>query len=111
MLRQAITGASTDVLTAPERSWLAAHPRIVLEVGADWAPWAIPAGNGRLAGYAVDHLQLLETKLGIKIELRAGPWHEMVQAAEAGRLDGLTLAAALPWETWDRKPGTDYSFS
>ncbi|WP_295412717.1 transporter substrate-binding domain-containing protein [uncultured Thiodictyon sp.] len=90
------TGASTDLLSAPERAWLAAHPRIVLGVGSDWAPWVIPAGNGRITGYAADHLQLLETKLGIRIELQAGPWHEMVQEAEAGRLDGLTLAAALP---------------
>jgi len=90
------TGASTDLLSAPERSWLAAHPRIVLGVGADWAPWVIPAGNGRITGYAADHLQLLESKLGIEIGLEAGPWHDMVQEAEAGRLDGLTLAAALP---------------
>jgi ABC-type amino acid transport substrate-binding protein len=51
--------------------------------------------NGQVTGFAAGHLQLLAAKLGIEIGLEAGPWHELVQAAQAGRLDGLTLAAPL----------------
>ncbi|SDW11625.1 Signal transduction histidine kinase [Thiocapsa roseopersicina] len=90
-----------DLLAPDERAWLDAHPRILLGVGAEWAPWVIPVGEGRIAGFAVDHLRLLGDKLGIEIGLKAGPWHEMVAAAEERRLDGLTLAAPLP-ERGDR---------
>jgi ABC-type amino acid transport substrate-binding protein len=89
------TAAPVDLLTASERSWLAAHPRIVLGVGAEWAPDVIQVGEGRIAGFAVDHLRLLADKLGIEIGLEAGPWHAMVAAAESRRLDGLMLAAPL----------------
>jgi two-component system, NarL family, sensor histidine kinase EvgS len=90
-----------DLLTPAQRAWLDARPRILLGVGAEWAPWVIPVGEGRIAGFAVDHLRLLGDKLGIEIGLEAGPWHEMVAAAEERRLDGLTLAAPLP-ERGDR---------
>lgn len=86
----------SDLLTPAERAWLAAHPSIRLGVGAEWAPWVIPTQDGGLTGFAADHLRLLGDKLGVTIGLEAGPWHAMVAAAEARRLDGLTLAAALP---------------
>ncbi|MFB1486138.1 MULTISPECIES: transporter substrate-binding domain-containing protein [unclassified Thiocapsa] len=85
-----------DLLTPAERAWLDAHPRILLGVGAEWAPDVIPVGEGRIAGFAVDYLRLLNDKLGIEIGLEAGPWHEMVAAAESRRIDGLMLAAPLP---------------
>jgi signal transduction histidine kinase len=86
----------TDLLTPAERAWLDARPRILLGAGAEWAPWVIPVGEGRVTGFAADHLRLLGDKLGIEIGLEAGPWHAMVAAAEDGRLDGLTMAAPLP---------------
>ncbi len=97
-LAQAVVAGDTraDLLTPAERAWLDAHPRILLGVGAEWAPDVIPVGDGRIAGFAVDHLRLLGDKLGIEIGLEAGPWHEMVAAAESGRIDGLMLAAPLP---------------
>ncbi len=96
-----------DLLTPAERAWLDAHPRIQLGVGAEWAPWVIPGGEGQITGFAADHLRLLGNKLGIEIGLAAGPWHEMVAAAEGRRLDGLTLAAPLP-ERRERFLFTEY---
>lgn len=98
--------AAADLLTPAERAWLAEHPRIVLGVGAEWPPDVIQVGEGRIAGFAVDHLRLLGDKLGIEIGLEAGPWHAMVAAAESRRLDGLMLAAPLP-ERRDRFLFTD----
>ncbi len=86
----------SDLLIPAERAWLAAHPQIRLGVGAEWAPWVIPTPDGGVTGFAADHLRVLGDKLGVTIGLEAGPWHEIVAAAEARRLDGLTLAAALP---------------
>jgi len=98
--------AAADLLTPAERAWLAAHPRIVLGVGAEWPPDVIQVGEGRIAGFAVDHLRLLGDKLGIEIGLEAGPWHAVVAAAESRRLDGLMLAAPLS-ERRDRFLFTD----
>lgn len=76
-------GPAADLLTPGERAWLAAHPRIVLGVGAEWPPDLIQVGEGRIAGFALDYLRLLGAKLGIEIGLEAGPWHAMVAAALA----------------------------
>jgi ABC-type amino acid transport substrate-binding protein len=85
----------SDLLTPAERAWLAAHPRVVLGAGEDWAPSVMKDANGRVSGFAVDHLELLNRKLGTSFRIEAGPWHEMVRKAEAGEIDGLTLTAPL----------------
>jgi ABC-type amino acid transport substrate-binding protein len=51
--------------------------------------------KGELTGFAVDHLALINRKLGTQIRIEAGPWPEMVAKAEAGAIDGLTLTAPL----------------
>lgn len=84
-----------DLLTPAERAWLAAHPEIVLGVGEEWAPAVIRDADGRFAGFAFDHIDLLNRKLGTDLRLEAGPWHAMVEKAEAGRLAGLNLSAPL----------------
>ena len=105
---------SPDILTPSQRAWLAAHPRIVLGAGEDWAPWVIKDSKGEVKGLAVDHLDLINRKLGTDIRLEVGPWHEMVAKAESGAIDGLTLTAPLA-ERRDRfefsEPFfTDYDF-
>lgn len=87
---------SADLLSPAERDWLAEHPDIVLGVGEEWAPWVIRQADGHVTGFAADHLALLGRKLGIRLGLVAGPWHEMVRRAEARELAGLTLSAPLP---------------
>ena len=84
-----------DPLTPAERAWLAAHPRIVLGAGEDWAPSVVKDAQGVVTGFAVDHLALLNRRLGTDIRLEAGPWHKIVEKAEAGEIDGLTLTAPL----------------
>jgi len=84
-----------DLLTLAERAWLAAHPRIVLGAAEDWAATAIKDARGGLSGAVVEHLDLMNQKLGTDIRIEVGPWHEMVRKAEAGEIDGLTLTAPL----------------
>lgn len=94
--RAAVADAIPDLLTPVQRAWLKAHPRIVIGGGDDWPPWLIRNQSGTLSGFAVDHLALLNAKLGTAFQLQAGPWHEIVAKAESGALDGLTLSAPLP---------------
>ncbi len=87
--------AGPDLLTPAERAWLAQHPEIVLGVGEEWAPSVVKNANGRFGGFAFDHLDLLNRKLGTHIRLEVGPWHAMVEKAETGRLAGLNLSAPV----------------
>ena len=87
--------AAPDLLSPAQRAWLAEHPRIVLGAGEDWAPWIIKDSKGGVRGFAADHLDLINRKLGTTIRLEIGPWHQMVAKAEAGAIVGLTLTAPL----------------
>jgi len=87
--------AAPDLLSPAQRAWLADHPHIVLGAGEDWAPWIIKDSKGGVRGLAVDHLDLINRKLGTTIRLEIGPWHQMVAKAEAGTIEGLTLTAPL----------------
>ena len=48
-----------DLLTPAERVWLAEHLDLVLGIGEEWAPAVVKDANGRLAGFAFDHVALL----------------------------------------------------
>jgi ABC-type amino acid transport substrate-binding protein len=65
----------------------------VLGAGDDWAPWVTMDGNGVIKGLAVDHMELINSKLGNDIRIEAGRWPEIVAKAESGAIDGLTLTA------------------
>jgi signal transduction histidine kinase len=99
-----------DLLTPSQRTWLAAHPRVVLGAGEDWAPWVIKESKGEVKGLAADHLDLINRKLGTDIRLEVGPWPEIVAKAESGAIDGLTLTAPLP-ERRDRFEFTEPYFT
>ena len=91
--------ASPDLLTPAERAWLAAHPEIVLGIGEEWAPAVVRDAGGRFGGFAFEHLDLLNRKLGTHVRLEAGPWPTVVEKAETGRLAGLTLSAPVEART------------
>ena len=91
----AASEASPDLLTPAERAWLAEHPDIVLGIGEEWAPAVVREAGGRFGGFAFDHLDLLNRKLGTHVRLEAGPWPTVVEKAETGRLAGLTLSAPV----------------
>ncbi|WP_432472758.1 transporter substrate-binding domain-containing protein [Amphritea sp. HPY] len=82
-------------LTDAERAWLKAHPRIVLGTEASWKPYVQVGKNGVVRGLDADYIALLNEKLGTQIELRAGKWADMVIAAKAHEIDGLTTSAPL----------------
>lgn len=87
---------ANDLLSPAERAWLAAHPRIVLGAGEDWAPYIVRDLRGGLSGFGVEYIELLNRKLGTNIQLEVGPWHEIVARAERREIDGLTLTAPVP---------------
>ena len=69
ILNQGDTLAAELDLTASEKAWLAAHPRIRLTPDPDVPPIE-NFRDGRFFGIAVDYVRLIERKLGIKFEIR-----------------------------------------
>ena len=88
-------GPSEVTLSDAEKAWLTAHPRVVLGTDASWVPLVIDGTEGSPTGVDVDFINLLNQKLGTKIELRLGRWPEMVQKAKDRQIDGLASSAPL----------------
>lgn len=105
MRMPASSAADADLLTPQERTWLAAHPDLVLGAGDGWHPNVSKGRDGELRGFLADHLKLLNQKLGSNIRIEVGPWAEMVRKAEAGQIAGLTLTAPLD----ERKANFDFT--
>lgn len=74
-------------LTAAERAFLEANPRIRVHNETDWPPFNFYSGN-EPRGYSIGYMDLLAEKLGIEIEYRSGPtWNEFLTMMRDGSLD------------------------
>ncbi len=84
-------GASVRLDLAPEeKSWLAAHRRIVVGGETDWAPFDFIDENGKYAGIADDYLKVIGEKLGIEVEIVTGPsWDELLSMIRRKEIDVL----------------------
>ncbi len=91
-------------LTAEERAWLKAHPKIVLGLDAAWETAARVDRDGVLKGSNVDFVQLINEKTGANIQLKRGDWFDIVEQAKAHEIDGLSTSSAisnhLPLFSW-----------
>lgn len=74
-------------LTLEEKRWLQQHPVVRVHNEKDWAPFNFYSHNSP-RGFSIDYMNLLEEKLGIKVEYRTGPtWNEFMQQIKAKELD------------------------
>ncbi len=81
-------------LTREEREWLHAHPRIVVGVDPDFAPYSMIDRNGRFTGMAADFLDEISARLGVKFTI--GPprsWPDIIAAAKRREIDVIATAA------------------
>jgi PAS domain S-box-containing protein len=73
--------------------WFAAMelPPRRLVVGGDrnYPPFEYLDQNGRPAGYNVDLTRAIAAQAGLDVEIRLGPWAEMVGRLESGEIDAL----------------------
>lgn len=89
--------AGTVPLSAREAAWLAAHPVIRVGMDGDYAPYEWIDADGRRVGMAVDLLQLLENKLGVRFEIvQEKSWGEVVEMAKRDELEMLTSIVKTP---------------
>lgn len=81
-------------LTPVEREWLRTHPRIVLGVDPDYAPYSTIDRNGRFTGMAADFVNAISARLDVKFTI--GPqraWTDIVAAAKRREIDVIATAA------------------
>lgn len=90
-------GAASFSLSQREAAWLAAHPVIRVGMDGDYAPYEWLDADGRRVGMAVDLLQLLESKLGVRFEiLQEESWSEALDMAKRNELEMLTSIVKTP---------------
>lgn len=84
-------------LTAVERAWIVAHPKIRVGYDTDWPPFSFEKSTGGLSGIDGDILQLLSERLGLKFEPAHGAnWTETFERAKRGEIDILAGTAQTP---------------
>jgi two-component system sensor histidine kinase EvgS len=66
---------------------LPADRRIVVGGDHNYPPYEYLDQNGRPAGYNVDLTRAIALELGLDIEIRLGPWADIVQGLEEGDID------------------------
>ena len=80
-------------LTQDERTWIESQPTITLGADDSWAPLEFVDKMGKHRGVAADLLSIVSERIGIKIDVEAGKWPDIVQRVKKGELDGFSCAA------------------
>ena len=75
---------------------LPANRRIVVGGDHQYPPFEYLDDNGRPAGYNVDITRAIARELGLDIEIRLGPWAEIIKDLEEGRIDVIQGMFYLP---------------
>lgn len=90
-----LVGAETPELqlSDAEKAWLKEHPTIRVAGPRAFPPFHFVA-DGRMQGMAVDYLEVLTARLGIRLEYHPElPWPEVLAAVRERRLDLIACAA------------------
>ncbi|WP_373084515.1 ATP-binding protein [Sneathiella sp.] len=81
------------LLTGDEKVWLKAHPTITVGPDPNFAPIEYFDDKGEFKGIAADYLRLLESKLGIKFDVRhLENWKSSISKAENKEIDVWSAA-------------------
>jgi PAS domain S-box-containing protein len=90
-------GPALVELTPEERAWLTAHGPLRFAADPAFPPLEWFDQDGRYRGMVADYFQLIEARLGTRIEIvQTASWDEAVQRARARQVDGLTAAQPTP---------------
>ena len=74
-------------LTTEEENYLKLHPVIKVHNEANWAPFNFNI-DGKPQGFSIDYMNLLASKLGIKVEYISGySWKEFMSMLQTPKLD------------------------
>ncbi len=89
------TGSSLH-LTPQERAYLKAHPVLKVHNETNYPPFNFNV-NGRPRGISIDYMNLLASRLGIKIHYVSGPsWSQFLRMMRSGELDVMLNIISTP---------------
>lgn len=84
-------------LTASEKKWLKQHPRIRLAYDGALPPYSFVGVKGRFDGIAVDILDTLSRRLGVKFDvLPSMEWPTLYKKAVMGKIDVIATLVDRP---------------
>lgn len=84
-------------LTKKEREWLDEHPVITAASDPNWPPVEYLDRDKKFTGMAADYIELVEQRLGIRIEVVPHEtWSQSLKSARDRRVSLLTAAASTP---------------
>jgi len=84
-------------LTKEEREWLNEHPVITAASDPDWPPVEYLDRDKKFTGMAADYLELIEQRLGIRIEVVPHEtWSDSLKSVRERKVSLLTAAASTP---------------
>ena len=64
-------------------------PTIVIGTELDYPPYSFTGDDGRPTGFNVELTQAIAEVMGLDVEIRIGPWSEIRDALETGRIDAI----------------------
>lgn len=82
-------------LTKEEQTWLAEHPVIRVHNERNWPPFNYN-DNGEPAGFSIDYMNLLASRIGIKVDYVPGEWGELLDLAFNKKLDVMLNIVNTP---------------
>lgn len=68
----------------------AARSTLVFRCDDNYPPYEYATSRGAAAGFNVDILKAIADVMGWNVQIRPGPWNEVRNELESGRIDGLT---------------------
>lgn len=93
-----ITDKSAQLqLTEAEKKWLLEHPRIIVGMDPNYAPYEWVDEDGNQIGVVVEYMRELEKILGVHFEIvKNKSWVELLKLAENGKVDMITSIVKTP---------------
>ncbi len=83
-------------LTAEERAWIKAHPKIRVHNETEWPPFNFYE-NGKPKGFSIDFMGLVAKKTGLEVDYVTGPsWNEFLEMMKRGDLDVMLNIVKTP---------------
>ena len=82
-----VTGTDILELSEEESAWVAANPELHIANELDWPPFDF-AENGEPKGYAIDMVQMIARKAGLRVKFVSGlTWVELMDGFKADEID------------------------
>jgi ABC-type amino acid transport substrate-binding protein len=76
-----------NILTKEEQAYLKKHPVIKVQCISDSAPYNF-VENGKPQGFSIDHIQLLASKINLKVEIVTGyTWNQYLELLKEKKID------------------------